>query len=310
MSSERGVLALLGLRGIGRVFVRGALAKNVSLDSPDQIFNCLGPAQLKNTHREDVERCWDEADIALSKASERNISLIAWDSSIFPSRLKQIPDAPALIYVVGDVGVLLRPSVAVIGTRHPSEFGEKAGRKIAKTLAENGIVVVSGLAEGCDTTAHVGCLEGGGKTVAVLAHGFGEVYPKSNEALADQILKTGGCLVSEYAPGTPIRRSSFVERDRLQSGLSDAVIVIETDVVGGTMHTVSYSEKQGRMLAAVKHPPVKRDHPKSRGNAMLIDAERAEALADAMDLQSFIERVKKPIQKTSDGSDQLGLLIE
>jgi DNA processing protein len=310
MSSEHGVLTLLGLRGIGRGFVRGALGKNVSLGSPDQIFNCLGPAQLKNIQREDVERSWNETGITLSKASERNISLIAWDSAMFPNRLKEIPDAPALIYVVGDVEVLLRLSVAVIGTRHPSEFGEKAGRKIAKTLAENGIVVVSGLAEGCDTAAHVGCLEGGGKTVAVLAHGFGEVYPKSNEPLADQILKTGGCLVSEYSPGTPIRRSSFVERDRLQSGLSEAVIVIETDVEGGTMHTVSFSEKQGRMLAAVQHPPEKQDHPKSRGNAMLIDAERAKALADATDLKSFIENMKNPISKTSKGSDQLGLLIE
>jgi DNA processing protein len=309
MSSEQGALSLLGLRGIGRVFVRGVLSKKIPLNSPDQVFQALGPAQLKNIQRENVEQSWEDAETILSRAKNDGVLVSAWGGQFFPMRLLNIPDSPALIYVLGDASILSSPSIAVIGTRHPSVYGEKSGRKIAHTMAMEGFVVVSGLAEGCDTVAHQGCLDAGGKTVAVLAHGFGEVYPKSNEGLAAQILETGGCLVSEYQPGTPIRRSSFVERDRLQSGLSDAVVVIETDIEGGTMHTVSYAEKQGRILASLRHPLEYRNHPMSRGNTKLIEDGRAIPLENASDLMDMIAKISTTEKKPSEYADQLGLPI-
>jgi DNA processing protein len=309
MNSEQGALSLLGLRGIGRVFVRGVLSKKIPLNSPDQVFQALGPAQLKNIQREDVERSWGDAEIVLARAKNDGTVVSVWGGQFFPRRLLNIPDSPALIYVQGDASILSLPSIAIIGTRHPSVYGEKSGRKIAHTLTMEGFVVVSGLAEGCDTVAHQGCLDGGGKTVAVLAHGFGEVYPKSNEGLADQIVAKGGCLVSEYQPGTPIRRSSFVERDRLQSGLSDAVVVIETDIEGGTMHTVSYAEKQGRMLAALRHPSEHQNHPKSRGNTKLIEEGRAIPLDNAANLKDMITKISTAEAKPSKDADQLGLPI-
>lgn len=119
---------------------------------------------------------------------------------------------------------------------------------------ETGATVVSGLAIGCDTAAHSGCLSVHGETIAVLAHGLDRVYPAVNRELVGEILDTGGCLLSEYPPKTRPFPANFVERDELQAGLSDGVIVVETGVKGGTMHTVRFSQEQRKPLACVKHP--------------------------------------------------------
>ena len=161
---------------------------------------------------------------------------------------------------------------------------------MSQRLAESDICVVSGLAEGCDTAAHRGCLRGHGTTVAVMAHGLHTVYPASNRDLAEEIVANDGCLVSEYPPDTRAQRSYFVERDRLQSALSRAVLVIETDVEGGTMHTVKACLAQKRILACLAHPP-QFDNEKSRGNAMLIRRGDAIPIREGVDLERLIHQI-------------------
>lgn len=306
MSSEHGALALLGLKGIGRVSVRSWLSSGVPLGTLEEVNLCLSSSRKNAIEPEIIQEAWEKAGLIISRSSAGGIDVTACDSPTFPKQLKNIPDAPAVIFSKGVLPPETELGVAVVGTRHPSEWGRKAARKIARTLADNGIVVVSGLAEGCDTEAHRGCIDAGGRTIALLAHGFGEIYPKSNTSLAEEILRTGGCLITEYPLGTPILRSSFVERDRLQSGLSAAVLVIETDVEGGTMHTVGFAEKQDRVLAALKHPPDQSSHPKVRGNEILINTGRAEPISDSADLIALANRLLSSIGVGDEG--QMGLL--
>lgn len=157
----------------------------------------------------------------------------------------------------------------IVGTRYPSDFGENAAHNIAKTLAGAGLVVVSGLALGCDAAAHWGALETG-KTVAVLAHGLSvPVYPPENTRLAEQIVEAGGALVCTYQDHVPPERFRFIQRDKVQAGLVGAVIVIETDVNGGTMHAARFAQKHGIPLLVVKHLQ-RFESDKSKGNDLLL----------------------------------------
>ena len=199
----------------------------------------------------------EAAEKVAREAAAQDIMVLSILDSSFPSALRGIPDPPVLLTYRGDAGALheaLAHRVAVIGTRKPTPRGSAAARKLGRQLAESGYRVVSGLALGCDAAAHFGCLEGGGVTVAVLAHGLDRVYPKANDKLAAAILEQRGCLVSEYLPGVEPAPYTFVERDRLQSGLSCAVIVAETGMRGGSMQTVQFAKRQGRAVACVVPP--------------------------------------------------------
>jgi DNA processing protein len=141
--------------------------------------------------------------------------------------------------------------VAVVGTRKASDYGLKATYQITSGLAKSGAIIVSGLALGIDAMAHRAALDAGGKTVAVLACGLDEVYPTSNRALAEEILESGGALVSEYEPGTPPLKHHFPERNRIIAGLSMGVLVTESPLGGGAMITVARASDAGRILMAV-----------------------------------------------------------
>jgi DNA processing protein len=229
----------------------------------------------------------------LDDAGQHRVEVIGFSNPMFPPRLRQIPDPPVIIYVKGSMDCLLAPSlIAVVGTRSPSPYGEKCAKRFGFRLAEKGIGVVSGLAIGCDTAAHTGCLAANGQTIAVLAHGLDTVSPARNRDLASQIQDANGSLVSEYPIGTPARRNSFVDRDRLQIGLSDGLLVVETGVKGGTMHTVKYCGEQEKPLACLDHPLDYQPHQKSAGNQMLIKDGKAFPLSVAGDLLTFIDQLK------------------
>ena len=132
-----------------------------------------------------------------------------------------------------------------------------------------------------------GCLSKDGTGVAVLAHGLDRVYPARNRDLADRLLESGGCWASEYPVGIQPARAAFVDRDRIQSGLADGVLVVETDLNGGTMHTVRYCQQQRRRLACIDHPERWRHHPPARGNRRLLEMVDAVPIADAEDLARF-----------------------
>lgn len=278
------------LPGVGPRAVAVLLQQEVAVDSPASLADATRSLRLSKGPPSALEtqEAWDEALRIRERCAKEQISVLGLGNERFPWALRTIPKQPVILFVLGDPAVLHDHAVAIIGTREPTEFGVASAKKIASSSASAGFVVVSGLAEGCDTAGHQGCLAARGKTVAILAHGHGRIYPRSNIGLADEIVSQGGAIVSEYPPGSPPFKTRFVERDRLQSGLSAGIIVIETDVQGGTMHTVGFAVEQKRHVAAVDHPEKWRTFPKTRGNRHLIATNKAQPLANAEDLSRYL----------------------
>ena len=218
---------------------------------------------------------WNKACEIIKNSRQHNIQIISKESPNYPKCLLRISDSPILLHVKGNLEALNKDCIAIVGTRKPTEFGANQAKKIARDFVKEGYVVVSGLADGIDSAAHMGALDAKGLTVAVLAHGLDTIYPYKNKQLADTILKNNGALVSEYPVGTKIFRNNFVDRDRIQSGLSLGVVVIETGIKGGTMHTVKFCETQKRILIVLQHPEDVPEKSKSYGNTQLIAENRA-----------------------------------
>ncbi|MEI9922782.1 MAG: DNA-processing protein DprA [Bradyrhizobium sp.] len=212
----------------------------------------------------EIQKAIGRADAILNEADRRNVRILSVFDELYPKRLKAISDRPSLLYVKGRLSQSGR-DVACIGTREPSRFGEEVTRRLVAQLVSADWTIVSGLAIGIDTISHNAAIEHSGRTVAVMAGGLDGVYPKQNARLAEKIVEMGGALVSEQAFGVPPARGNLVKRDRLQSGLSVATFVMQTDIQGGSMHTVRYTLQQGRMLFAPVPSGNHAAEPKSQG---------------------------------------------
>lgn len=202
----------------------------------------------------------------------------------YPEWLRRIPDPPPVLTVRGDPAVLCRPSIAVVGSRAATAYGVRIARGLARDLAAQGFVVVSGLALGIDAAAHQGALEAGGATVAVFASGLDRVHPARHRRLAERIAAAGGALVSEFPPGTPPLRRHFPRRNRLISGLSRAVVVVEARLRSGSLITAHHALEQGREVLAVPGPV---DAPTSAGTNDLLRHGAAPAI-DADDVRRVL----------------------
>jgi len=153
--------------------------------------------------------------------------------------------------VIGDINILNEPSIAVIGCREYSEYGKKSAYYFSYNLAKAGLNIVSGLAKGIDSFSHLGCLAAGGKTIAIIGSGLDNIYPKENIELANMIIKSGGCIISEYPLGTKPEKNNFPARNRIISGLSQAVLVIEAQENSGSLITANFALEQGKDVFAV-----------------------------------------------------------
>ncbi|MBR5712603.1 MAG: DNA-processing protein DprA [Lachnospiraceae bacterium] len=179
-----------------------------------------------------------------------NARFVSSEEETFPEPLRVISDAPVGLFYQGTLPKKGQCSVAIVGTRLSSPYGEDVAVRFGRVLSEAGVTVVSGLAYGIDAAAHRGAVEGGGSPVAVLGSGIGTVYPKENAILYKEVVRYG-CVMSEYAPGVPGLKHHFPHRNRLISGLSEAVIVVEAKLQSGTMITVDRALEQGRDVYAV-----------------------------------------------------------
>lgn len=200
------------------------------------------------------------------------IKKISLSEATYPDKLRALADAPKELFVLGnDLSELLsRPSVAIVGSRKVTAYGQQVTVKLAGELARAGVVVVSGLAIGVDGIAHRAALEAGGLTVAVLPSGLGHIYPATHHQLARQIIEKGGALVSEYTEDAKIAyKGNFVARNRIVSGLSDAVLITEAAEKSGTLHTADFALQQGIDVLAV---PGNITSPTSAGTNNLIRA--------------------------------------
>lgn len=182
---------------------------------------------------------------------KHNIDIVSIQDAEYPEILKEIYDAPISLYVRGNKNILNELSVAIIGCRECTEYGRNITKNLSYNIAKNKINIVSGLAKGIDGIAHQGALFAGGKTVAVLGNGLDTIYPKENEHLAIEMLQKGGAIISEYPLGTKPEKQNFPERNRIVSGMSKGIIVIEAKEKSGTLITVDFALEQGRDVFVV-----------------------------------------------------------
>lgn len=253
--SIRDVLAALALPSIGPATIRKALAQSIesALFRQDVQANWLWPI-FERASSVEVSSAYSSAEKVLKTCYDHGIVPCHAAQPEYPPSLLSIQDFPPVIYVRGQISALSLPSVAIVGTRRPTKVGTHYARKIAVESTRLGLAVVSGLALGIDAEAHKAALEEGGTTIAVLAHGLDTVSPSRHRPLAEEIVEKGGALLSEHAPGVPPRPAEFVRRNRLQSGLALASIMIESGAEGGSIHQARFTRDQGRRLYAFVPP--------------------------------------------------------
>jgi DNA processing protein len=191
------------------------------------------------------------AEDEMKRVTEAGGLVLTPEDEAYPERLREIYDPPAVLWIRGDVRLLARPGIAVVGTRQPSPYGAGMAELLSRDLANRRLVILSGMARGVDTAAHKGAIEAGGKTVAVWGTGIDVIYPKENKKLAEQIVATGGTIVSEYRLGTFPAPQNFPIRNRILSGMSVGVLVIEAAEYSGTRITARCAMEQNRDVFAV-----------------------------------------------------------
>lgn len=305
-NQSRQILALLSLPNVGKKKVINLMKKIISLptQAKDLADALIEHYPAESITKNKVEVALENAEHLLEEHRNHDIKVISFTDPEFPDSLRQIDNPPVVLYVKGNYKCLApERSIAVIGTRTPTKYGSNRAFRLGQVFGERGLVVVSGLAKGCDKEGHQGCLSVNGQTVAVLAHGLGQVYPKEHQKLADQIVDNDGCLVSEHQLGVSPRKNFFVERNRIQSGLSSAVVIVETDIKGGTMHTARFCLQQSRYLACIDHKP-ENESNKSCGNKKLLREENAIPLRTPEQLESFITLILNQANSSSNLSEK------
>ncbi|NQW30469.1 MAG: DNA-protecting protein DprA [Ignavibacteria bacterium] len=209
-----------------------------------------------------------------------------WDAA-YPERLRILDQPPPILYHVGPLPHSALPSVAVVGTRRCTiQYGKPATEMLVREWVNKGIVIVSGLANGIDIIAHETCVQSGGCTVAVIASGLKRVTPLAAQKMIERLLKIGGCVVTEYAPMLAAIPPNFPARNRIISGLSDAVVVVESNVKGGALITADFAIKQGKPLYALPGPILS---VRSAGTNNLIKRGLAELLQGAEDIYASLD---------------------
>ena len=294
---ENIILTLLSIPKIGRksvdYFIRYMKEKPKDENDIVDIF-----VSLKNNNKKIKVPTLDEVKLANEKANEtiriskmQNIETIDILDKKFPKRLKIIENYPQVLFYKGNYNALINDySLAVIGSREASSKSKKNAYEIANYFAKENYSIVSGLAIGCDTYAHKGCLDGKGMTVAVLSSGLDSIYPIQNRELAESIIENEGCLLSEYPIGFTSFKNNFIERDRIESGLSLGTIVIEANIKSGTMHTANFTLQQERALACFN---ISKD-----GNKFLLESNNVLCInskEDILKIKQKLEEVKKKL---------------
>lgn len=243
---DKYIIALLKCKGIGNVKLLNYILKyNKNIT---KIIN-----HLNELITEDDISLFDnylkEAEQEIIKNKNLGVNIISVLNDNYPNKLLMIKDPVLYLYYKGDISLIYNTSIAIIGSRNITAEDELITKEVAKKVSVQGITVVSGLALGTDANAHIGSYNEKGKTIAVLPSGLNIIIPISNKKIADNILKNGGLLLSEYSVDTIPTKYTFVKRDRIQSALSDAVIVIKADEKSGTMNAVKTAQSCNKYVS-------------------------------------------------------------
>lgn len=190
-------------------------------------------------------------EILEKRAKDDNVSVITFLDELYPKELLNIYDYPIVLYVKGNVNILNQKSLAIVGCRNCTEYGSKISEKISKVLSEREFVIISGMAKGIDSYAHLGCVKQNKSTIAVLGSGVNVIYPKENEKLYKEILETNGAIISEYFIDVSPSKENFPMRNRIVSGMSKGVIVVEAKKRSGSLITANLGLEQGKEIFAI-----------------------------------------------------------
>lgn len=226
----------------------------------DGIGEKIANAILKKEYKIDLDKY-------LKYMNKNNIQMYNINQQTYPEKLRNIYDMPIVIFAKGDINILDNKTIAIVGCRECSEYGRIISKQISYALSKQNINIISGLARGIDTSAHLGCLKAKGKTVAIIGNGLDTIYPIENIKIADEIIKNGGLIISEYLPGVKPLKNHFPARNRIISGLSDGVIVVEAKEKSGTLITVDFALEQGKNVYVI---PGNINSPNSVGTNELI----------------------------------------
>jgi DNA processing protein len=222
---------------------------NNNIDDLITIFNRLSTTNAAKIENE-IDKNLDAYKWEISKLIASNVNIFSYFSDNYPKLLAKIKNPPLVLYHKGSL-LNFEKCIAIVGTRNLSHYGHKMTHKISYLLANNGFSIVSGLARGVDTEAHLGALDANGKTIAVLPSSILDIYPKENTKLVEDIL-TNGAIISEISSLEKIQKNRFIERNRITSGISECVIVIETSDTGGTMHQIRIAKDQNKKIFVLK----------------------------------------------------------
>ncbi|MEK7864181.1 MAG: DNA-processing protein DprA [Nitrospirota bacterium] len=254
MSDPKFLIALSDVPDIGPVTAKKLLA---IYKKPEAVFKApykelanirgIGPAKAKNIKGYSE---WGKIDAQLKKLDATGIKIITFSNKDYPETLKNIEDAPIALYIKGTIQKEDRYAVAVVGSRKYSPYGKLAAEKLSSELSSMGFTIVSGMARGIDTLAHTAAINSGGRSIAVLGSGIDVPYPPENRGLMEK-LAASGCVISEFPPGTLPERENFPKRNRIISGLSLGVLVVEATADSGSLITASCALEQGKEVFAV-----------------------------------------------------------
>lgn len=270
MSDIRYSIALTMLTDVGPVGTRKLLSV---FGSPEKIFHssfedlvAVEGVGINRATKIKAFSLWDDIEKQIKTFEKMGITAVSIDETSFPELLREIEDAPVIIYVKGNIEPQDRYAIAVVGSRKPTPYGISVAERISGELASMGLTIVSGMARGIDALSHKGALGVGGRTIAVLGSGLDVPYPPENKMLMEKIAGSG-CVISEFPLGTPPHRENFPRRNRLISGMSLGVLVIEATFDSGSLITAKYALDQGREVFAI---PGKVTAPTSEGTNELI----------------------------------------
>ena len=225
--------------------------------NPKELFNKTKEELIKyNIKEKDAEKITNiqykrNLNEYVEYMQKNKIELITIYDKYYPKRLKKIYDPPIVLYLKGNKEILNNLSIAIVGCRLCTSYGKKIAKKIAYNLSENNINIISGLARGIDTFSHIGALKGKAKTIGIMGCGLDRVYPAENKDLFEEIIKTGGAVISEYVIGTKPVAKNFPRRNRIISGMSNGVLVVEAKEKSGTLITVDFALEQGKDLYVI-----------------------------------------------------------
>jgi len=201
---------------------------------------------------------WERVDAIIDKARKMGAQIISYRSVHYPDRLREIYDSPLLLWVMGSLESINRDGMAVVGTRKPTKYGREMARHFTDRIVSQNMTVISGLAYGIDTEAHRACVNKGGQTVAVLGSGLDVIYPKTNKKLVREIIDKGGAVISEFPLGTQPDAGNFPIRNRIVSGMSMGVLVVESGISGGSIITAKLALDQNREVFVIPHSNLNR----------------------------------------------------